>query len=60
MIWDPDISPEGLSGTWKGEAHGLGLYATGAYFVFDEDSTASDAKVMALQGGFSKDVNDSV
>ena len=60
MLWDPDISPEGLSATWKGEGAGLGLYATAAYFIFDEDAFAQDAHVLGLQGGFSKDWSDHV
>ena len=60
VIWDPDVSPEGLSASWKGEAGGLGLYATAAYFVFDEDSATQDAHVLGLQGGFSKEWSDDV
>lgn len=60
LVWDPDITPEGVSAQWSGRAMGLDLFATAAYFVLDEDAAAQDANLLAFQGGFEKRVSDTV
>ncbi len=60
ILWDPDINPEGVSASWRGEAAGFALFSTAAYYILDEDTAAQDAHVLALQGGFSKDWSDDV
>jgi hypothetical protein len=54
LVWDPDISPEGLAlhteGTLRGSAK---LFATAGYFLVSEESSAKDPKLVALQVGSS-------
>ncbi|MCG8588931.1 MAG: putative porin [Proteobacteria bacterium] len=50
LIWDGDLTPEGLSARYGIDPiDGLGLTLTGAYYVIDENSSASDPHVIATQ-----------
>ncbi len=60
LLWDPDINPEGVSVQWRGESVGMELESTAAYFILDEDSSAQDAHVFALQGAFKKVVSETL
>jgi hypothetical protein len=53
MIWDNDITPEGVGvqiGGSPGES--LSLFANAGYFIVDEESSSKDPHVFGIQGGF--------
>jgi hypothetical protein len=53
MIWDQDITPEGVALQVGGPAtEALSLYGNAGYFVVDENSGAKDPHVLGIQGGF--------
>jgi hypothetical protein len=52
LLWDEDISPEGLALTSSfSPAEGAKLFGTFGYFVESQQSSRSDAKVLGLQAG---------
>lgn len=52
MLWDGDIQPEGASATLRHAAgEDLELFATGGYFVIDENSGRRDPHLAAVQVG---------
>jgi hypothetical protein len=54
MLWDRDLSPEGVSLAWSSDdLGGVRAYARAAYLVLDENSRARDPHVLGLQGGAS-------
>ncbi len=53
MVWDQDISPEGVGFQVAGApTEMLTLYGNTGYFLVDENSGAKDPHVLGLQGGF--------
>jgi hypothetical protein len=53
LIWDGDITPEGVSvqvNSTPGEQ--LSLFGNAAYFISDENSSSQDPHVTAFQAGF--------
>ena len=61
VIWDSDITPEGLylTSTWK-PSEQTTLFGTLAYYIIDEDSSTKDPKLIALQLGGSTALADEV
>jgi hypothetical protein len=53
IVWDPDISPEGLYLRTQGEVGRAKLFGTAGYFVVSEESSSKDPKLFALQLGAS-------
>jgi hypothetical protein len=52
IVWDSDISPEGLYLRTEGSLGGSSkLFATAGYFVVSEESSSKDPKLIALQLG---------
>jgi hypothetical protein len=52
IVWDPDLSPEGMFLRTEGNPAGeLQIFATAGYFVASEVSEAKDPKLLALQLG---------
>jgi len=52
LVWDEDITPEGLSLTTTYPlAEGAKLFATAAYFIENQQADAVDARVYGFQGG---------
>ena len=52
LIWDNDITPEGLAFQLAGlPTDQLSLFGNAGYFISDENSGSQDPHVMGLQGG---------
>lgn len=52
MLWDHDISPEGVSvQLGLGAADGLRVFGNAGYMIADENGTSKDPHVLGLQGG---------
>lgn len=52
LLWDNDISPEGVAVRGRAEvAKGLQLFANAAYFIIDENSSRSDPHLIGTQLG---------
>jgi hypothetical protein len=52
MIWDNDITPEGVALQWTAlPAERLSLFANAGYFISDENSSERDPHVLGFQGG---------
>jgi Putative porin len=53
MIWDQDITPEGVGLQVTGApTEMLSLYGNAGYFIVDENGGAKDPHVLGVQGGF--------
>lgn len=53
LVWDSDVSPEGLSAAYKVPlGHGASLKATGLYFLVDESVAGPDSSMIGGQLGF--------
>jgi hypothetical protein len=53
MIWDQDITPEGVGFQLAGApTEMLSLYGNAGYFIVDENGGGEDPHVLGLQGGF--------
>jgi hypothetical protein len=53
MIWDQDITPEGVGFQIAGApTEMLSLYGNAGYFIVDENGGSKDPHVIAFQGGF--------
>ena len=53
MIWDQDITPEGVGFQVAGApTEMLSLYGNAGYFIVDENSGTEDPHVLGVQGGF--------
>jgi len=53
MIWDNDITPEGVSfGVTGSPAENLSLFGNAGYFIADENGSSKDPHVFGIQGGF--------
>lgn len=60
IVWDSDISPEGLYLKTLGNPGGeVKVFATAGYFIVSEESSDKDPKVFALQLGASAPLGDS-
>ncbi len=54
MIWDGDITPEGVGFEITGApGENLSLFGNAGYFIVDEESSSKDPHVFGIQGGFS-------
>ena len=54
LIWDGDLTPEGLALVWAAEpSERLGLTVRSGYFILDEDGGQADPYMTALQVGTS-------
>jgi hypothetical protein len=54
MIWDGDITPEGVGIKIAGSpGENLSLFGNAGYFIVDEESSSKDPHVFGIQGGFS-------
>ena len=61
MLWDGDINPEGVAIRWQGEVgDGLSAFVNTGYMVLDENSSAKDPHVFALQGGLEAELTENV
>jgi hypothetical protein len=61
MIWDHDITPEGVGGKLEYRPSELWtLFANAGYFIDDENSSSRDPHVLGLQGGFGFDASEDV
>jgi hypothetical protein len=50
LIWDGDVNPEGVSGSWSVPfAHGATAKVTGMHFVVNEQATGADSAMTGLQ-----------
>jgi hypothetical protein len=53
MIWDGDITPEGVGLQISGApTEAFSLFGNAGYFIVDENSSGSDPHLLGLQGGF--------
>lgn len=53
MIWDQDITPEGVGLQVAGSpTEMLSLYGNAGYFIVDENGGSEDPHVLGVQGGF--------
>ena len=53
MIWDQDITPEGVGFQVAGlPTETLSLYGNAGYFIVDENGSSKDPHVLGIQGGF--------
>lgn len=53
MIWDQDITPEGVGFQVAGmPTEALSLYGNAGYFIVDENGGSKDPHLLGVQGGF--------
>jgi len=53
LVWDGDVNPQGLGGTYKHKlANGSALRASGLFFIVDEDAVAADSTMVGGQLGY--------
>jgi hypothetical protein len=54
MVWDSDITPEGVGVQISGNpGENLSLFTNAGYFIVDENSSSKDPHVFGIQGGAS-------
>lgn len=49
LVWDGDVSPQGLSASYKTALGGLSTKINGLYFLIDEATTAEDSRMIGGQ-----------
>lgn len=53
LVWDGDVSPQGLSGVYKHKlGDGSALRASGLFFIVDENAVATDSTLVGGQVGY--------
>lgn len=53
LVWDSDVSPQGLAATYSSQLDGSnGLKATGIYFIVDEAAAGPDSRMLGGQVAF--------
>jgi hypothetical protein len=52
LVWDGDVSPQGISAAYKTPVAGGSLKATGLYFLVDESVAGPDSDMIGVQLGF--------
>jgi hypothetical protein len=61
LVWDADITPEGIAGTYEVEpVDNVSLTLSAAYFVVDENGADVDAAVIPVQVGVKAGLSDDV
>jgi hypothetical protein len=61
MIWDSDITPEGIGVQISGKpGEDLALFANTGYYIVDENSSSKDPHVLGIQGGATYYVNEDI
>jgi hypothetical protein len=61
LLWDADITPEGVALLFQAEPTGsVDLFANAGYFIFEENSSTSDPHMFGLQVGGEVSASDSV
>jgi hypothetical protein len=58
LLWDPDLSMEGLAGQYVHDVNEFGLFANGGIFITKERSQQKNSYFVGGQGGISIDFND--
>jgi len=57
LIWDGDLSPEGMAATWKNKSGETSFWATAAGFYIDERSGDKNAALFGGQAGLKHDLD---